>query len=95
MRIITAVTSMSLDSRMTITAQWQRGEKMKDNSNATRGIGIFDALQLIFIVLKLCKVINWKWIWVLTPLWGSMVIALLVALWAVFMIKREERRWKI
>lgn len=67
---------------------------MKDNSNATNGIGFLDALQLVFIVLKLCKVINWRWIWVLAPLWVGTVVALLVALWAVFMIKRKERRWR-
>lgn len=65
---------------------------MKDNSNTIKGIGFLDALQLVFIVLKLCKVISWRWIWVLTPLWVGAVIGLLVALWAVFMIKREERR---
>ena len=26
-----------------------------------------DILGLIFIVLKLCKVIDWSWFWVLSP----------------------------
>lgn len=75
-----------------VSAHGAKGEKMKDNSNTTKGIGFLEALQLVFLVLKLCKVINWRWIWVFTPLWVGMVIDLLVALWAVFMIKREERK---
>ena len=74
------------------TMDGAKGEKMKDNSNTIKGIGFLEALQLVFLVLKLCKVINWRWIWVFTPLWVGMVIDLLVALWAVFMIKREERK---
>lgn len=27
------------------------------------------ALGITFIVLKLCKVINWPWLWVLSPFW--------------------------
>lgn len=26
-------------------------------------------LTLTFVVLKLCKVINWSWWWVLSPVW--------------------------
>lgn len=46
----------------------------------TGGIGFFGALTLIFIVLKLCNVINWSWLWVLSPLWlpFSIVMACLV-----------------
>lgn len=78
---------------MMVIAITEKGEKMENNSNTIKGIGFLEALQLVFLVLKLCNVINWRWIWVFTPLWVGMVIDLLVALWAVFMIKREERRW--
>lgn len=40
------------------------------------GIGFFEALGLVFIVLKLCGVIDWSWWWVLAPIW--MPIALLI-----------------
>lgn len=41
--------------------------------------GIFSILLTIaFIVLKLCKVIDWAWIWVLAPLWIDFAIALVV-----------------
>lgn len=34
---------------------------------------------LIFIVLKLCGVIAWAWWLVLSPLWGSVAIFIIVA----------------
>jgi len=33
------------------------------------GFGLCDILLVIFIVLKLTKVIAWSWWWVLSPLW--------------------------
>lgn len=41
--------------------------------------GLFNTLLLIaFIVLKLCNVINWSWLWVLSPLWIPIVVVLLI-----------------
>ena len=33
------------------------------------GVGGETLLQITFIVLKLCGVINWSWFWVLAPTW--------------------------
>lgn len=33
------------------------------------GIGFCGALTIAFIILKLCKVINWSWLWVFSPIW--------------------------
>ena len=44
---------------------------------------IASLLQIVFIVLKLCKVITWNWVFVLMPLivvGGIIVILLLIAL---------------
>lgn len=41
------------------------------NNGTRRGIGFTIVLTVIFIVLKLCKVITWSWLWVLSPLWTS------------------------
>lgn len=35
-------------------------------------------LSLIFIVLKLCDVIAWSWIWVLSPIWIGVIFNLLI-----------------
>jgi hypothetical protein len=47
--------------------------------NTSSGISFFGLLTIVFIVLKLCHVIDWGWLWVLSPLWGS--TALVVFVW--------------
>lgn len=42
-------------------------------------IGLSTLLTIIFIVLKLCGAITWAWWWVLSPLWGSVAIFIIVA----------------
>ena len=46
-------------------------------SAATGGVGFSGLLTLVFIVLKLCHVIDWSWWWVLSPIWISFGIAIL------------------
>ena len=41
---------------------------MKYGNATVKGMGFFDVLQIVFIVLKLCKFITWKWVFVLLPL---------------------------
>ena len=39
--------------------------------------GIFTVLlQVTFIVLKLCNVIDWSWLWVLAPTWIPVAIVI-------------------
>lgn len=52
---------------------------MSDNNSSNHsGIGFTGLLTLIFITLKLLKVINWSWIWVLSPIWIVAALGLLV-----------------
>ena len=48
------------------------------------GISFLGALTLLFIGLKLGNVIDWNWIWVLSPLW--IPIALLAAIFLLVII---------
>lgn len=36
---------------------------------ANNSIGFTGLLTIVFITLKLCGVISWGWVWVLSPLW--------------------------
>ena len=45
------------------------------STSSSGGIGLGGALTLVFIVLKLVGVINWSWVWVLSPIWIALVIA--------------------
>jgi hypothetical protein len=51
------------------------------------GIGFCGVLCIAFIVLKLCGVINWSWIWVLAPIWVPTLFVLsLVVIICIFAI---------
>lgn len=42
------------------------------------GIGFAGLLTIVFITLKLTGVIAWSWLWVLSPMWISFLIGLLI-----------------
>jgi hypothetical protein len=46
----------------------------KGSSSSSGGIGFVGLLTIAFVVLKLCKVIDWSWWWVLSPVWISAVL---------------------
>lgn len=50
---------------------------MKANNNSN-GIGFVGALTIAFVVLKLMKIIDWSWWWVLSPLWMSALVVIAV-----------------
>ena len=50
-----------------------------DNNNKTSiSIGFNGFLTLLFIGLKLCGVISWSWLWVLSPIWIPIILALVI-----------------
>lgn len=53
---------------------------MKENKSISISIGggFSGLLTIAFIVLKLCNVIDWPWIWVLSPLWISFALFLVI-----------------
>ena len=63
-----------------------------DNKAKQGGLGIISVLTIVFIVLKLLGVIKWSWIWVLSPIWISAVIAAVV--FSVFLIGGRIKKGK-
>ncbi len=65
-----------------------------NNNNATSGgIGFTGLLTIVFITLKLLGVINWSWIWVLSPMWISLILIVLVSVaLLVFAILDAKRK---
>ena len=61
---------------------------MKNKSTVTSGVTGAEILQVAFIVLKLCHVINWKWVWILAPTWISAIIALICIAVYIWLIKK-------
>lgn len=58
------------------------------NNNRTNNSGVTSGslLQIAFIVLKLCGVIDWSWIWVLSPMWIGAVVAVVCAVVYVILV---------
>lgn len=53
--------------------------------NIKTGVNFRDLLLVAFIVLKLCGVINWSWIWVLSPFWISIILTV------IFNLHKKEK----
>lgn len=54
---------------------------MSDNKTSS-GIGFGGLLAILFIGLKLTGYIAWSWLWVLSPIWISMAITLILVILA-------------
>jgi len=50
------------------------------STQASGGIGFFGLLTILFIGLKLGGIINWSWLWVLSPLIFSVGFGILLIL---------------
>ena len=53
----------------------------------TVSLGFFEALTLLFIGLKLTGCIAWSWLWVLSPLRLTFIVAVFIAVVIVFVLK--------
>ena len=60
--------------------------KVLKNEKGSGGVGIGGLLGVVFIVLKLTDVIDWHWIWVLSPFWIHLLIVLFVV-YIVYLIE--------
>lgn len=64
--------------------------KETENSNSYRGIGFFGLLQVVFIALKVAKVIDWSWWLVFLPVWIELgIIVLLIIILAIIYFIRQ------
>ena len=63
---------------------------MEDNKKINIDLGFFTVLTLIFITLKLCKVINWSWVWVLAPVW--IPVGLIIFIIGIYIIVMKVKR---
>lgn len=64
---------------------------MKDNTNhATSGVGLCSLLGIVFLVLKLCGLIGWCWLWVLAPFWCGLALHVLLAVILIALTLRNK-----
>lgn len=69
-------------------------DEKKNTSAASGGIGFTGLLTIAFIVLKLTKVIDWSWWWVLSPIWISAAIVVFIIAIAVVAAFISDHRKK-
>jgi hypothetical protein len=54
------------------------------SSSSSGGIGFSGLLTVLFVGLKLTGHITWPWLWVLSPIWISLLIG--IAVLTIFLI---------
>ena len=63
---------------------------MSENNTSRGEIGFVGALTILFIALKLLDKIDWSWWWVLSPIWISICVALLIILIVIIFLLIAE-----
>ena len=65
--------------------------KSNNNVSSSGGLGLSGVLTTIFVVLKLVGVIDWSWVWVLSPLWIGISFTILVITIGVIIMFRADK----
>ncbi len=68
--------------------------RYQNNNSSPGGLGLGGVLTVVFVVLKLCGLIDWSWWWVLSPVWISFAIIVVIVLAMFIYCKFDERKWK-
>lgn len=68
---------------------------MNNNKNVLNiGLNLCEVLCIIFIVLKGVGVINWSWLWVVSPLWIELALVFLIYVGFFIYYKIDEKKYK-
>ena len=64
-----------------------------DKKTKRGGMGFLSTLTLIFVVLKRLGLIDWPWLWVLSPIW--IPVPLIAAIFGVILVagRIKKGRW--
>lgn len=69
---------------------------MSDRRRST-GVSLGTVILVVFVILKLTNNVSWSWFWVLSPLWIScglfMVVLAVCAVAEVIGHRRAQRDW--
>ena len=60
------------------------------SNNKSTGTSFSSLLTIVFIVLKLTGVIDWSWVWVLSPAWISLLLGLALIPFILILNKKIE-----
>ncbi len=65
-----------------------------NNSSSTAGVGFTGLLAIAFIILKLVGVIDWRWLWVLSPLWIPVALYILYTIFMIILVSLPSNKNK-
>lgn len=61
------------------------------SSSSSSGIGFVGMLTVLFIALKLTGYITWSWVWVLSPIWITVIITIVAIFGVIAMITPKSK----
>ena len=59
----------------------------------SKGMGLDIVLTIVFLILKLCDVITWSWVWVFSPIWITWGILILLIITVAIFWPVALRNW--
>ena len=77
------------DKCVKVKPKVNRNVIIRCSDNRPIEIGFTSALTLLFITLKLIGTISWSWWWVLSPVWISLGVGLIIILIVWTIIRRD------
>lgn len=63
----------------------------RSSSSSSGGASFVSLLTVLFIGLKLANVIDWSWWWILSPMWISGLLAIIVLI--VMIVVSTTKGW--
>ena len=69
----------------------ERHTMSSNSSSSSSGIGFPGLLTVLFIGLKLTGHITWPWVWVLSPLWISLLLAVAILGFAFIILLLQQK----
>lgn len=56
------------------------------------GLNLGEVILVVFIILKLTKVIDWSWWWVLSPAWIGLIVMIVILGYIAIRVWKERLR---
>jgi len=65
------------------------------NNEKGGGVGILTVIGVVLVILKLCGLIHWSWIWVLAPFWFPVALVIVIILIALIKNWFDDRIYRL
>ena len=71
----------------------EKNMSRNSSSGSSSGLGLCSVLTIVFIVLKLVGVIDWSWLWVLSPLWIEIILVIVLLIIIALLDRKSRNKW--